>query len=186
MRETYPPLLLQRKAARIRRDTGKSDVQSMSEKSRKPTAHIRRSIVRPLKFLVLSPVVFLLSLFAALAFGCVFMLFTTFPRVFEGQYGFTTGTSGLSYLGLGIGFLLGLFGFRAVSDKVVVKKAAGGEMKPEYRLPFMMYLVPMMPVGFFWYGWTAYYKVHWIVPIIGTSLIGIGALSVLVSSSTRS
>ena len=34
----------------------------------------------------------------------------------------------------------------------------------------------MIPIGLFIYGWTAYYHVHWIVPIIGTSLVGLGLL----------
>ncbi|KAF4311485.1 Major facilitator superfamily [Botryosphaeria dothidea] len=36
-----------------------------------------------------------------------------------------------------------------------------------------------MPGGFFWYGWTAHYQVHWILHIIGTSFISMGALMVM-------
>ena len=38
---------------------------------------------------------------------------------------------------------------------------------------------PPLPIGFFFFGWTAQYKTHWILPIIGTSFIGIGALFVM-------
>ena len=54
--------------------------------------------------------------------------------------------------------------------------------KPEYRLLLMICLNPCVGLDLFIYGWTAYYKVRWVVPIIGTSLIGLGAYFVLVSS----
>lgn len=39
---------------------------------------------------------------------------------------------------------------------------------------------PFVGFGLFIYGWTAFYRAHWIVPIIGTSVIGIGAFFILV------
>jgi hypothetical protein len=34
------------------------------------------------------------------------------------------------------------------------------------------------PITFFWYGWTTYYKVHWIAPILSLIPFGIGILGV--------
>ncbi|TVY58990.1 MFS transporter prlG [Lachnellula cervina] len=181
MRETYGNVLLKHKAARLRKETGNLHLISKGDLGLSPRALFLHSIVRPLKLLLFSPIVLLLSLFAAVVFGQTFLLFTTFPTVFEEQYGFTTGTSGLSYLGMGIGMILGIITFRLLSDKILTKAALDGDgtMKPEYRLPLMVYLTPVMPIGFFWYGWSAYAQVHWIVPIIGTGFIGIGSLFVI-------
>jgi hypothetical protein len=44
-------------------------------------------------------------------------------------------------------------------------------MKPEYRLPPLVVGTFFIPAGLFLYGWSAYYKIHWIVPIIGTALV---------------
>jgi MFS family permease len=187
MRETYAPVLLKRKAARLRKETGNPNLVSKSDEGLTPTELLKRSIVRPMKLLLLSPIVFLLSTFCALVFGLTFLLFTTFPLVFESQYGFSSGISGLSYLRLGIGMILGLALFSVLSDKMVKqlkKKAGDGEMKPEYRLPLMVYFAPIMPIGFFWYGWSPEAQVHWIVPIIGTLFIGLGSLFVIVSAIT--
>jgi hypothetical protein len=41
-----------------------------------------------------------------------------------------------------------------------------------------------LPVGVFVYGWTTYYKVHWIVPIIFTSFIGLGNLTAMMTIQT--
>jgi hypothetical protein len=68
--------------------------------------------------------------------------------------------------------------------KQLKKKAGDGEMKPEYRLLLMVYFTPIMPIGFFWYGWSAEAQAHWIVPIIGTLFIGLGSLFVIVSVIT--
>lgn len=49
-------------------------------------------------------------------------------------------------------------------------------IKPEYRLPPLPFAVLCLPVGLLIYGWTAEWGLHWIIPIIGTVLIGIGQL----------
>lgn len=38
-----------------------------------------------------------------------------------------------------------------------------------------------MPIGLFWYGWTAENKMHWIAPIIGTGFMGAGIIVTFVS-----
>lgn len=50
------------------------------------------------------------------------------------------------------------------------------------RLPTMMWVSPIVSAGFFWYGWTAYFRVHWMAPIVGTSLIAVGSLFVIMPS----
>jgi hypothetical protein len=162
MRETYGTVILKHKAAQLRKETGNLHLISKADLGLSPRALFLRSIVRLLKLLLFSPIVLLLSLFSALVFGQTFLLFTTFPTVFEEQYGFSACTSGLSYLGMGIGMILGILIFRLLSDKILTKAALDGDgtMKPEYRLPLMVYLTPVMPIGFFWYGWSAHAQVH--------------------------
>ena len=182
MRETYGIVILNRKAARLLKETGDPALVSKSDSGLSPTALFKRSIIRPMKMLALSPTVLALSTFCAFVFGLTLLLITTFSLVFEQQYGFSAGVSGLSYLGLGIGMIFGLGLFSVLSDKMLKRQAQGGFMKPEYRLPLMVYFTPIMPIGFFsGTGWSAVSKTHWIVPIIGTSLIGLGSLFVIVS-----
>ena len=166
MQETYLPILVARK--RRRAETASDD----SEPNEKRVTEIfKLALVRPVKLLLFSPIVLLLSTFMATVYGYLYLLFTTFGIVFEGEYGFGQGTSGLAFLGI-VGFM---------SDRVLKRlKSQTGESKPEHRLPPMFYGAIFIPVGLFWYGWTAEKHVHWIVPIIGTSCVGIGAISVFV------
>ncbi|KAF2014428.1 MFS general substrate transporter [Aaosphaeria arxii CBS 175.79] len=188
MRETYAAILLDRKTARLRKETGNLELRSRLDRGISANALLAQSVIRPLKLLVFSPIVLLISVYTAFAFGLTFLLYTTFPRVFSRQYGFGTGISGLAYLGMGIGFLIALVVFASTSDRILKAKAlkdkSTSQYKPEYRLIFMAYLTPVLPIGFFWYGWSAEQQTHWIVPILGTGLIGIGSLFIIMPAQT--
>jgi hypothetical protein len=130
------------------------------------------------------PIVFLLSAYAATVYSYAYLCFTTFTRIFKDQYGFSSEASGLATVGLGVGFVVGLFFCGAVSDSwsAYLTKKNGGVTKPEYRLPTLVAGAVFVPIGLFWYGWTAEHKNYWIVPIIGTAFIGIGIVTAYVSS----
>jgi hypothetical protein len=178
IRESYAPTLLSRKTKKLQKKTGNMKLRSALDTGRTPRDLFMFSIVRPTKMLFLSPIVFILSLYVGVIYGYLYLLFTTISGVFEGQYGFSQGSVGLSYLGIGIGSLLGLAVLGTTSDRILkyLSKKNGGVKKPEYRLPAMIPGSFFVPASLFIYGWTAYYKVHWIVPIIGTSFLGIGML----------
>jgi hypothetical protein len=174
------------KTRRLHKETGNSQLQSTLHSGRTPRSLFIQSIVRPAKMLFLSPIVFLLSLFMAITYGYLYLLFTTIPKVFQENYGFTSGTVGLAYLGIGLGAIAAVILFGATSDRLMKKLSAGGGMKPEYRLPVMMCGAPCIPIGLFWYGWSVQAHTHWIVPIIGTSFVGFGLISIFVSRSGSS
>ncbi|KAB8220223.1 major facilitator superfamily domain-containing protein [Aspergillus novoparasiticus] len=139
-------------------------------------AHFLRALLIPIKLLIFHPAVLLTSLSVAYAFGLSFLLFTTFPSVFQRQYGFSLGISGLCYLGMGTGMLIGVAIFSLTSDKLQDWHRRRNFHEPENRLALMAMFCPVIPVGYFWYGWSADNVTHWIVPIMGTSLIGLAAL----------
>lgn len=97
--------------------------------------------------LVLSPIVLALSVLMAVVYGYLYLLFTTLTEVFEERYQFSQGSVGLTYLGIGIGSLVGVFVFGIASDRIMKSKSAAGEMKPEYRLPPMIPGAFTIPVG---------------------------------------
>lgn len=182
-KETYAPILLKRKTERLRKETGNDQLKSKYDDGLPQGEFLKRAIVRPLKMLFRSPVVFLMALYMAIVYGYLYLLFTTMTEVFESKYNFHGGTVGLAYLGIGIGMFLGLFVCGATSDKLVTRltERNGGQRKPEYRLPLMVPAAVLIPIGLFMYGWSAQYAVHWIVPIIGTGLVGVGLITSFVS-----
>lgn len=47
---------------------------------------------------------------------------------------------------------------------------------PEHRVPLMVPSAVLVPVGFFWYGWSIQSQLHWIMPNIGSVLFGSGII----------
>ncbi|KAL2812647.1 major facilitator superfamily domain-containing protein [Aspergillus granulosus] len=176
---TFEPVLLERKAAAMRKSTGNGQLQARTHKKDRTSAQIlARAAVRPLKML-LSPIILPLSLYCAFMFGLIYLLFTTFPEVFEITYHFATDISGLAYLGLSVGLIISIGLFAVLSDKLLKQSREGTLERPELRLILMIWSSPIVPIGFFWYGWSADKVTHWIVPTLGTMFIGLGAFLIM-------
>lgn len=137
-----------------------------------------RGLVRPLKLLTRSPIVFLLSLYISVVYGLLYLFFTTLGTVFTDEYHWSIELTGLVYIGMGIGFISGIVLVAKMSDVTVIRmtKANGGCFEPEMRLPACVIFGCFIPITFFWYGWSADQHVHWIVPIIGLFPFGFGMM----------
>jgi hypothetical protein len=166
---------MERKVKRLQKELGRDDLRSCYDDqingAEKPshTRILLNGLVRPMKMLFLSPLVFFLSLYMAFAYGVLYLLFTTIPIVFRETYRWGIGVTGLVYICLGVGNLAGWGVITAFSDSNVVRltKANGGVFEPEMRLPISIFFSVFLPITFFWYGWTAEYDVHWIWPVLG-------------------
>ena len=51
-----------------------------------------------------------------------------------------------------------------------------GKSEPEYRLPPSIFGVWLCVIGLFWFAWTIYPNIHWIVPLIGSAFFGCGTI----------
>ncbi len=153
MRETNASVLLRRKTERLIKETGNDQLVPKTGTDETPNQVLLRAIVRPAKMIVFSPIVLLISLYAGVVFGIIFLLFSTFPAVFEETYNFSTGVSGLAYLGLGLGFVSGLVVFSVLSDKLLGQKKDGPVAQPEKRLILMKWIAPSAPLGCFCKSW---------------------------------
>jgi len=152
MKETYAPVILSRKTVRLRKETGNDLLRSKFDTGLTSKELFRRAIVRPTVMLCTSPIVFFMCLLTAVVYGYLYLLFTTFTNVYETQYGFSEGAVGLTFIGIGVGSFVGLFGVGIASDRTLkAKKAAnGGVVKPEYRLSPLLPAAFLMPIGLFW------------------------------------
>ncbi|KAJ5573636.1 uncharacterized protein N7459_008063 [Penicillium hispanicum] len=187
--ETYASVLIRRKTERLAKELGRNDLRSAyaPDGGNLSTAEaIKTGLRRPVLLFCKSPIVLLLATYMAFVYGLLYLFFTTIPTVFKEKYGFSTGLSGLAYLGIGIGFFLGLISIALTSDKVVVKltKRNGGKFEPEMRLPAMIFYACFLPISFFWYGWTTDKDVFWIAPIIGMVPFSFGMMGLYLPIQT--
>ncbi|KAH8804385.1 major facilitator superfamily domain-containing protein [Xylogone sp. PMI_703] len=187
LQETYAPVILERKASRLRKATGNPLFHSKLATDKPSRQLIKESIIRPAKMLITFPIVTSMCLYIAFLYGALYILFTTFTFVFEDQYGFSVSNAGLSFLGSGIGSFIGLAYGGIFSDRSIKKRQALGETPtPEDRLPLLLTIPASLslPLGLFLYGWSAQYRVHWIVPEIGTVIISFGMMTILMCIQT--
>jgi hypothetical protein len=149
-----------------------------------PKEQFKLAIIRPMKLLLVTPIVTLNSLYVAITYGILYLLITTFSFVYTERYNFDEGTTGLTFLPAGLGMMIGVIGFGQLTDAMVNRnKAAGVAHRPEVRLAPAL-TIPSgltLPVGLFIYGWTAEKGVHWIVPMIGVVIFTAGLMGVMVS-----
>lgn len=97
--ETNPRVLIKRKVARLSKELNRTDLRSVYEQSSSPTsksAVLINGMIRPLKMLFLSPLVFVLSLYMAVVYGLLYLLFTTITTVYTAQYGWAPELCGLA------------------------------------------------------------------------------------------
>lgn len=174
--ETYEPLLLARKAQRIRKTTRNSNYYAPLE--RLPTGlaeNIFLSSKRPFLILFQDPMHTCLCLYSGLILAVVYMFFIVFPMVFSEVYGFDYQGQGLAFLGITMGFLL-ITTTMPFFKKSYDKRVAGnnGVAEPEIRLPLAILGSLLVPIGLFWFGWSARKDVQFMVCIIGSAVFGLG------------
>ncbi|KAF4814993.1 MFS transporter prlG [Colletotrichum siamense] len=179
LRETSAKALLEKRAQKMRKRTGNPRYTSILDDGVSPQEAFSRAIKRPLRLLILHPIVFTLSAYFAVIYGYLYLFFTTVAMVFTEKYGFSAGSSGLTFIGVGIGTVTGTLIVSFWGDKVATSLSQKhGARTPEFRLPLMAYSVPVIPGGLLMYGWTAEKGVFWLVPMIGTFIVGVGILFV--------
>lgn len=180
LRETYSPVIRLRLAKQM----------DDPEKAARQHPHLLQNhgsklhliwvnLHRPAILLTRSFVCFILSLYMAFMYGIYYLMFATFPDLFTDVYHFSEGITGICYLGLGLGFMSATIFGASFADKVYQNLSAknGGKGKPEFRIPALIFGSLFVPIGLFWYGWSAQAQIHWIMPIIGTAIFGFGMMT---------
>ncbi|KAL6820454.1 major facilitator superfamily domain-containing protein [Trichoderma sp. SZMC 28015] len=190
--ETYHPILLRNKARKMRKDTGDDRWLAPSEKTQKTVVQaVGTSLQRPFQLLIFEPMCLSLCIFTAILLGILYLFFGAFPLVFATNHGFNLWQIGLTFVGIGVGMVLGMltdpvwFRIRArLMAKLEQETGVPGGSEPEFRLPSAIVGSVLVPIGIFMFGWTTYSSVPWIVPIIGSAIFGLGNLLVFTSVFT--
>ena len=161
-RETNPAAILEAKTKRLRIEWQDPTLESALALKFSQRELWKQTLSRPFKVMAQSPIVDLLSLVNGLTYALLFVMFTTFPFVFQQQYGFQPVTVGLMYLGIGIASFIPLVFVGKYSDRIYSHLSEkNGSDRPENRLYILIYGLVFVPVGSIIYGWAAQYRVIW-------------------------
>ena len=166
------------KAQKLRKQTGEPYYTEYDGPNLKLSARLRSSILRPTRLLVTQPILQLVSIFMAYNFGILYIFLSTFASLFTNHYHQTPSQSGYHYLALALGYCLASQLGGKLTDYLWahLRKRAGGATAPEYRIPLMVPGGLLVPIGLFWYGWSAQARLHWIMPDIGAAIFGAGII----------
>ena len=136
-------------------------------------------MVRPFRLLGTQPIIQEMALYAAYLCGLMYLILSTFPALWTGQYHQSVGIAGLNYISLGLGFTLGAQNLSPLNDRIyrILKKKNDGVGKPEYRIPIMVPGSVLVPIGLFIYVWTATYNTCWIGPNFGAAIFAPSAIA---------
>lgn len=176
--ETYGQLLLHRKAKKLSKQTGKLYYTEYDTHSQPLATKLKNGLLRPCRLLATQPIIQLMSLFLAFNYGTLFFVLTSYAAIWTGRYHQSVTISGVHYIALVIGYTIAAQGGARITDKVWqrLKKKAGGQTAPEYRVPLMLPGIVLIPTGLLWYGWAAQSEAPWAVVDVGAGVFGCGII----------
>ncbi|QFZ28682.1 putative drug proton antiporter [Clavispora lusitaniae] len=178
--ETYEPVLLKKKAIRLRKTTGDDRWFAPIELNK---ASIYESIIlsskRPILLIFRDNMTLALCFYSGFVLAIVYMFFVSFPYIFESVYGFSLQDQGLSFVGLILGLGITAFVSPPIFDHILEKLTKkNGYYCTEYRFLPLIVGVFIIPIGLFIIAWTSYPQCHWIAPIVGSFFYGMGTILV--------
>lgn len=178
LKETRADVILARKASKLRKQ-GKTNAFAHAELNKpKLWDSLQTSFKRPTKMLFTEWVVFSFTMWISFAWGILFLFQSSVVQVFQETYGFGVMSTGLVQLALSGGALVGTI-INPLEDMLYLRSARSnkerpGKPIPEARLYFSVPGSLVFTAGLFWYGWSSYPDVHWIVPTLGVGAVGLG------------
>jgi MFS family permease len=157
---------------------------------------IRISVYRPFHLLTTEPVVFFFSLWVAFAWAVLYLTFGSIPLVFSTSYGFDLQQSNAIFAAMSIGAAIATL-YSVYQDRLLARYLGYSATKvqnpsrlrrsidlssPEGRLYFACLESIFLPIGLFWFGWSSFPSVHWIVPAMSVACATMGIYSVYLAT----
>ncbi|SPJ80341.1 related to multidrug resistant protein [Fusarium torulosum] len=179
LHETYPPKILKVKVRKLRKLTGNKLLHTEFEQhDRTFISLLFQNLKRPFIMLFTQPAIQITALYRAYLYGLMYLVFASFPMVWEEKYHQEPGRASLNYVSLGVGFVIGLQISGPLIDKVyaTLKKRYNHPGRPEFRVPLMFPTALITPAGLVLYGVSAQLQLHWIIPNIGAAIFSAGLI----------
>lgn len=172
--ETYAPIILKRRAAKLRKQTGNMNIITEQEKV-KLTLHdiVRTSLIRPITMILTEPVLDLMCMYIVLIYAMLYAFFFAYPVIFGELYHYNDGIIGLMFIPILIGA-----GFALVATPFIEKQfkriCHTRTPTPEDRLIGAMIGSPFIPISLFILGATSFKHIIWVGPASSGIAFGFG------------
>ncbi|KAA1468796.1 MFS general substrate transporter [Dentipellis sp. KUC8613] len=183
--ETYAPKILVSKARKLRKDTGDERYRAPMEIQTLNIAQLaERVIAKHFQILFSEPVLIAVNLYMSFLSGCLYLLFEAYPIVFTQGHHFSAGISGLMFLPIFVGGVLGVITYLVFFEPRYEKSMVHYAPEPvpaESRLEMTMLGAPLFALSFFWFGWTSYPSISFWSPMLAGGMMGLGIFCIFLS-----
>lgn len=163
--ETYGITILQRRAKRLRKETGDDKYiteDQIEEKSVIET--LKGTMKRPFVLLFTEPIVLLTSIYMACVYGILYLFFIAYPYVFTTILGLSHTNGALMFIAIGIGIFISFSTFALQRKVFLMHQLPNGRYPPEGRLPFCILSGILFPAALFWFAGTSHS--FWVAPAL--------------------
>ncbi|KAF4125505.1 Major Facilitator Superfamily [Geosmithia morbida] len=186
--ETRTTIMMNR-IAKKRRQEGKGNFWGPDElvpfRERFSFKEVIVTWIRPFKMFLTEPIVLVLSLLSGFSDALIFMFIQSFALVYK-QWGFTTVQVGLSFLSIGIGYVIAWIIFiPAIQRNIKEREQRPEDERAQYesRLWFLLYTAPCLPIGLIGFAWTIQGPpIHWIGSMIFAAIVGIANYAIYMAT----
>ena len=191
--ESYPPAILRSKARKLRKETGDPNIKCKFDYESTSVGYICRVyLVRPwsmqldrwndiglIPHAVLfftEPILVFVTIYQAFIYGILYLFCSAYPIVFGEDRGWALGPSSLPLFSVHVGIFIGVCITVHHTMTIFARKVASnnGVVVPEDRLPLMILGGVVLPVGLFWFAWTADPSIPWPSVVVSGVVIGFG------------
>lgn len=178
--ETYAHTILRQKARAVRSSTGDNRYCAATEIEYKNQTRgwiWQRNLSRPCRLLIFHPIVQIQACVSGFAYGVTYLVISSYANLWTTRYGQSVSTSGLHYLAMCIGEILGAQIGGPSMDLVFqkLKQRRGGSIAAEFHIPLMLPACVITVLGFLLFGWAAQRRDLWVVVDLGALLLSFGS-----------
>jgi len=187
--ETRTTIMMNRIAKRRRKENPGANIWGPDElvpfRDRFSAKEILTTWIRPFKMFLTEPIVLVLSLLSGFSDALIFMFIQSFALVYK-QWHFGTVEIGLSFIPIGIGYVIAwLLFIPAIKRNIKERAAKPNDERAQYesRLWFLLYTAPCLPIGLIGFAWTIQGPpIHWIGSMIFVAIVGIANYAIYMAT----
>ncbi|KAK4218331.1 major facilitator superfamily domain-containing protein [Rhypophila decipiens] len=176
VKETYTPTILQRKAARKRKETDDERYWSQFDQRASTLEILKLNMGRPFVLAVTEPILIFFNIWISIIYAILYLCFVAYPIVFVQYRQWSPGFAGLGFLGIGIGTMIAIC-LEPLWRRIInshEKDPETGHVFPEAIGSVMCIGSFLTPIGQLVFSWTSLPPIHWAIPIAFGIPFGLG------------
>lgn len=179
--ETYAPVILKKRAAKLRKETGNPKIMTEQEAQGISLKEMLHScVLRPLYFAATEIVLDLMCLYVCLIYSLLYAFFFAYPVIFGELYGYRDNIIGLMFIPILIGAVAALATTSWCESKYV-RITKERVPTPEDRLLGAMIGAPFAAIALWILGATSYMHIIWVGPASSGLAFGFGMVLIYYS-----